>query len=467
MKQCWRTGVALAIGLGLAACAHVPGKQAAAGNSQAVVTRLFFQDYQTKTVLWADVKEDEQQKLVLSPVTPVPGLKKLDATKQNLVQMAESKGLILVGVRDNAAGGYENGWYLLHCGVSNDDHGDHGHWQYKSAPEVWDTRLDDQQGNPAHVYVYGEVFYLANDRLNGYTRIDPRQYRKGKDGRKTLGTPGFLKGGGNHITLAAAGDKVGYACWIDGEGPQQGQVDVTAIQETGNAQVAYSFHLPTGGIHGAIANQNKVFFAPASGVCWVEADLELRRQPPEVQVHHVDLGQDGDRPRRTGAFVNQGPYVVCVTGRDESTALVLLDAGATQLTPLTVAIPVQKGTRATTPHVVQTAAGDVYAFVFHDHHKTVQLPDALSIVNLDPNRDGNYRDAEVCKTLPVGNSAVEGHSGHHDMAFDADHRLAFFTNPGDGTITVFSLRDLAPVTEFTVGGTPTHLVACGGKETFD
>jgi hypothetical protein len=91
----------------------------------------------------------------------------------------------------------------------------------------------------------------------------------------------------------------------------------------------------------------------------------------------------------------------------------------------------------------------------------------LDIVALDPDSDGDCKDAKLLKTLKVGKSAVEGHFGHHDLAFDADNRFAFFTNPGDGTISALSLKTLEIVTMFEVGGMPTHLVARGGKETDD
>lgn len=73
----------------------------------------------------------------------------------------------------------------------------------------------------------------------------------------------------------------------------------------------------------------------------------------------------------------------------------------------------------------------------------------------------------MVKTLKVGRSAAEGHFGHHDMAFDAERRFGFFTNPGDGTVSVLSLKTLEVIATFTVGGTPTAVVACGSRETED
>ena len=106
---------------------------------------------------------------------------------------------------------------------------------------------------------------------------------------------------------------------------------------------------------------------------------------------------------------------------------------------MVVPLGVKKGTRAVTQEVAVTADGKAYALVFHDHAKGVE----------------------------VGKSAVEGHFGHHDMAFDAEKQFGFFTNPGDGTLSVRSLKSLDVVTTFKVGGTPTAIVALGKRETDD
>lgn len=440
---------------------------AAGDSADPTLTRLVFQDHAARVLRWADVRLPAKDKFAIGPITEVAGFPKLDPKKQTLVQMRESKGLVLVGVRDNDDGAHQSGWVLLHAGATYADHGDHGHWRYKRKPEVWDQRLDAKQGNPAHLYLYDGRFFLANDALNGYTRLDPSDYRKSKAGELTRGTPRFLTGGGNHITLAVVDDKVGYSCWIDGSGPNKGRVDVTPIHGGAKGEPAYSFHLPTGVIHGAISACGKVFFAPADGVCWVEADLHAKKKPAEVQVHHLSLGKDGDKPRRTGAFESHGKYVLLVTGKGPGSELVLIDAKAKEPTMTTVALDVQKGSAALTPRVAQTREGKVYAFVFHDHAKDVDVKDLLEVIDLDPNGDGEYKDAKVVKRMEVGKSAVEGHFGHHDLDFDADRRYGFFTNPGDGTITVLSLKTLEPVATFPVGGMPTALVVRGGAETED
>jgi hypothetical protein len=431
------------------------------------LTRLFFQDHSAAALKWADVLLDKDGRPTLGPIADIAGFPKLEPSRQKLVQMRESQGVLFVGVRDDDGGKFQSGWILATTGVSYLDHGDHGHWQYKRKPTVWDSRLDTEQGNPAHLYVYDGCFFLANDQLNGYTRIDPRKYIRGKDGKLAKDGPRFLVGGGNHITLAVVDDKVGYSCWIDGGGPNKGRVDVTPVTDSARSEPAYSFFLPTGGIHGAIANQGKVFFAPADGVCWTTADPELRLKPDQVKVHHIPLGKSGDRPLRTGAFVNHERYVVFVTGKEKDAALVLLDAAAPEPKPIRVPLNARQGAKPTTPRVAVTPAGKALAFVFHDHDRDDEGDDFLTVIDLDPNGDGDCADATIVKELKVGASAVEGHFGHHAIDFDAERRFGFFTNPGDGTISVLTLPKLEMVATFPVGGLPTALVAHGGRYTED
>jgi hypothetical protein len=430
-------------------------------------TRLFIQDLHASTLKWADLRIGEENHFELDPLAEIEGFKPLDSSKQKLVQMKEIDGKICVGIRDEENGAFESGWVLLHSGVDYIDHGDHGHWMFKNSPQVWDSRRDKQQGNPAHLYVYDKRFFLANDKLNGYTRIDPSKYEKGKDNKPTKDQSRFLLGGGNHITLAVVEDKVGYSAWIDGAGPNKGRVDVTPISESSKSEPVYSFHLPTGGIHGAITNSGKVFFAPMDGICWVEADTNLKLKSDPVKVNYIPLGKEGDKPRRTGAFVNHRNYVVFTTGKETQPELILLNAKESQPKPIAVSLKVNKGNQIITPEIAETEDGKAYAFVFHDHPKDLDVEDVLDIIALDPNGDQDCSDSKVIKTLKVGKSAVEGHFGHHDMAFDGDRKFGFFTNPGDGTVSVLSLKTLEIVTTLKVGNTPTAIIACGSRESLD
>lgn len=445
------------------AFAQADDKPTATVEPSEPITRLFFQDHKAGSLLWADVREGGDKKLHLDTPAAVDGFPKLAPGKQTLVQMRESGSVLCVGVRDDDDGGTESGWVLIQTGAGYADHGDHGHWSFKKKPAVLDKRLDKSQGNPAHLYLYAGKFFVANDHLNGYTRIDPAEYAKPTTKPVGTGTPRFLVGGGGHITLAVADDKVGYGCWIDGGGPNKGRVDVTAVSD---GKVAYSFTLPSGGIHGATVNSGKVFFAPSDGLDWVDADVSLKLNGDQVKVHHIDLGNEGEKPRRTGAFTEHGHHVLFVTGKEKA-ELAVLDAKAAEPKPVFVPLAGTKGTSAVTPECVVAPDGKPYAVVFHDKKKDADAEDTLEVIALDPNGDGSYADAKSVKALKVGKSAVDGHYGHHAVAFDATRRYGFFTNPGDGTISVLSLKTWEVVAAFPVGGTPTAVIARGGQDLDD
>jgi hypothetical protein len=438
-----------------------PGRPAsrAPARTEPVITRLLFQDRETQSLRWVDVRGGVTP--TFSAVGTVERFPKLDE-QQGLVQMEEHRGWLLVGVRDDADGEHGSGWVLLTTGVEEEEHGDHSHWRYRGKPAVRDAKIDSEQGNPAHLYLYDGVFYLANDRKGGYTRIDPAAVRA--NGAVPFG---FHAGGGGHITLAVA-NGMGYATWIDREGDHAGRVDITPIKPEGNREIGASIQLPSGGLHGATAAGGKVFFAPADGIFWLEASGPNETTEPR----HISLGNDAEtgRPRRTGSFAVHLDHVLFVTGSGSEAQLGLLDARETEPQLVTIKVPGGAGTKPVTPACVRTSRGKHYAFVFHDAGEADEEDEAderpaetLTIVDLDPNGDGKFTDAAVAKTITVGRSRVEGHSGHHAVAFDADARRAYFTNPGDGTITVFRLDRLEPWATFRVGGLPGAIIAVGGR----
>ena len=426
-----------------------------------IITRLFFQDDDARTLKWANVLLSDT--VQLGPVQVVEGFPKLDTERQTLVQMEAAAGMVLIGVRDDDDGKFQSGWVLIDTGVEEEAHGDHSHWKYPAAPRVRASVLDDKQGNPAHLYCYEDVFYLANDRRDGFTRFDPSGIQPTDEAAAILQRAVFHPGGGGHITLAAAEKRVSYATWIDREGPNKGRVDVTAIRSEGTPKIGYTFHLPSGGLHGATANQGKVFFAPSEGVCWVAADPDLKLDPKQVTVHKLDLGKEGDKPRRTGAFTTFGKHVAFVSGAGPTTGLYLADASAATVVAHRLPVPMADGNRPAGLDFVQPRKGSPLSLVFHDHPADVDAPNKLTVIEVDPNLDGNWTDARIAQELDVGKSCVEGHSGHHSVTFDADRRRAFFSNPGDGSLSVLSLDDRKVLLNTQVSGVPTKLLAIGGR----
>lgn len=488
--------------------------RAADTPAERIVTRLFIQDLDSQSVRWSDVRRVANGKLSMAMPSPIGGWQSLDATKQKLVQMQETNQWVVVGIRDLEAGKHQSGWQLMSSGVSGSDHGDHSHWEYGSAPRVVDKRLDDKQGNPAHVYTYDRAFYIANDQINGYTKIDPARYNAATTPQQFAAIPRFIPGGGNHITLAVAGERVGYGGWIDGEGDNKGRVDVTRIGPN-KAEIAYSFHLPSGGIHGATVLENRVFFAASDGVYHVPVDATTSLTADKVQPVHISLGKDeeSDKPFRTGAFTTMGKHVVFTIGKGDAASLCLLNAADLNAPLVKLPLNVAAGQSASTPIVVKTHGDQRLALVFHENRGAPEgRPDAavaetgstgprggrpkpaeatastaagpsnspvakteatettkpavesLAIINLDPNGDKNFADAKIVRTLPVGASKISGHFGHHGLDFDGDRRFAFLTNPGDGTVSILDLEKLEIINSFKIGGTPSHIVAVGGEQ---
>ena len=190
-------------------------------------TRIFFQDDATKTVKWADLLS--VQPIQLGEVHEVEGFPKLDVARQTLVQMDVAQGHVLVGVRDDDDGKFQSGWVLIDTGLETADHGNHLDWIYARSPKVRATMLDDQQGNPAHLYCYEDVFYLANDQKNGFTRLASAEIKATDDEAAVRAKAAFHQGGGGHITLAVMHHRMAYSTWIDREGPNKGRVDLTLV----------------------------------------------------------------------------------------------------------------------------------------------------------------------------------------------------------------------------------------------
>ncbi|QDU14774.1 hypothetical protein CA11_25840 [Gimesia maris] len=429
------------------------------------VCRLFIQDHAGKTVYWADIRKGET--LEMSTPSVVPGFPKLDAKQQNLVQMESSQQTMLVGVRDHKDGTNQSGWVFLETGVEEESHGDHAHWKFKQEPHVIQSQLDDQQGNPAHLYCYQGVYYLANDQNSGYTRIDPRSYR---DYPESPITAGFHRGGGQHITLAVVDGTTGYASWIAGGGPKKGLVDVTRILPEGNSEICYSFTLPTGAIHGLTTCGGKVFFAPADGICWCVADRNpLPSEQQQVNVQYISLGVDSEtqKPQRTGAFTTHRNYVLFVTGKGPDACVCLLNAESDHPELISVPVPMLEGNSPVSLEVCRTAWGKRLAFVFHNHRQELEQDEFFSVIELDPDGDLDFQDASLLKTMKVGDSKVEGHYGHHTIAFDQAGRYGFWSEPGTGLLKALSLETLMPVGEFSMPGVPTKVNAVGQQDQTD
>ena len=90
------------------------------------------------------------------------------------------------------------------------------------------------------------------------------------------------------------------------------------------------------------------------------------------------------------------------------------------------------------------------------------LQDQLLVFELDQNRDRILDDLKLLKSIEIGNSKVEGHSGHHGIDLIQDSNNAVITNPGDGTIQILDMNDWKISKTLSVQGQPTRIIALGG-----
>ncbi|HBJ36233.1 MAG TPA: hypothetical protein DDZ51_16075 [Planctomycetaceae bacterium] len=424
------------------------------------ITRVFIQDPDKLTLMWADLLAQEPP--TFSAAKPVEGFPQLDPDRQSLVQMSISAGKIMVGVRDDEDGQFQSGWVLVDSGVEEEEHGDHSHWYYNSAPKVIASRLDASQGNPAHLYCYDGVFYLANDRIGGFTRLDPKAIGGDADAASIDAMAAFHTGGNGHITLAVAGD-LAFSTWMSREEANAKRVDVTAVSAAGAKEIAYSFDALSGGLHGATYQAGKVFFAPANGINWISVPKTSKVKPESLVVHHIDLGVDGEKPRRTGAFTTHDGHVLFTSGSGESSFLGIIDARIETPEVNRIELKVDAKSRAHGPAIVRTRTQGPIAFLFHDHAKDVDAPNVATVIHLDPNRDGSFTDAKVVSEIEVGASQVEGHGGHHDMVFDAAGRLGVIANPGNRVLEIISTSDLKSIGRMETSFVPARLLSVGGR----
>jgi len=309
--------------------------------------------------------------------------------------MEEANGLVVVGIHDTENGSFQSGWVAIRTEVEEEDHGNHSHWYYEKPPAVTSSMLGTDEGNPAHVYNYQGDIFLANDKKNGFTILPSLAMIKSP----AASVARFYSGGGNHITLAAVDRSVCYATWADRDGENLGRVDVVPIGND-SGKGGYQLKLPSGGLHGATSNSGRVFFAPSEGICWVDADVAVAKNSKAVEVNHLSLGEDPltGKPNRTGAFANHEQYVLFTTGSKEAASLCVIDSKSPKPTVVKVPVPTADGLSSMTPRCVKTRAGKNYAFLFSDRRNS-EADETLTVVDLDPNGDGNLSDAKIAKSI--------------------------------------------------------------------
>jgi len=410
--------------------------------------RLFWQDRDEGTIRTANLRTKLDGFATES--LSIEGLSQINLERNSLVQMALSGTNLIVGVRDNQDGKHSSGWLVIDTGVEEESHGDHSHWHYQQSPKLLSEKIDANQGNPAHVYRYGQRVYIAQDKSNGFSMVQSEAGRT---------TDTFFEGGGGHITIAALKDQIAYASWIDRSGDNAGRIDVVNLRVT-DGKPKYSFKLPKGGIHGATACGNRAFFAPSEGIYWVDCDFDFEKTSESVKLNYLPLGDQENQGYRTGSFESFANHLICIANcKNCPPALCVID-GTTPSPKVSryVCGDLEPSQRLSTLRAV-TVNGKPYAIAFAE---SKDLQDQLLVFELDQNRDRKFDDLNLLKTIEIGNSKVEGHSGHHGIDFIKDSNNAVITNPGDGTIQILDMNDWKISKTLSVQGQPTRIIALGG-----
>jgi len=422
--------------------------------SARTIARIFWQELETQSLRWGDLQRIGNAWHLDS--NTIEGFPALDPESQSLVQMEALDDMLVTGIHDVERGTIGSGWAAVRSGVSLEEHGDHAHAHFHDTPRLFAKRIDQDQGNPAHLYRYGGKIYLANDAKNGFTMME--SVTDGSSNPSLVTS--FLSGGGNHITLAVVENNVCYATWADRDGENAGRIDVVPLDST-KAIAKPKIVLPVGGLHGATCNSGAVFFAPAAGIYVLPTDGHggIRK---DIAPMHVDLGKDpeSDKPHRTGAFVNHRHWVLFQFGSGEQSQLGIIDATQTKPSLISISIPAEAGLSLSSPRCVVAANGKEYAWVIQ-HRKGSEAVERLIAVDLDPNGDRDLSDAAVLRSIELGNSRIDGHSGYHEINFLPNGRLACISNPGDGSLWILSIHSLEVLAKLDVGGAPTRLLSFG------
>ena len=422
------------------------------------LVRVTWQDAKDKSLHWGEFVQVGPS-IVFQNQGKVLGFPAL-GNGQALGTMERIDNMLVVGVRGGPPGQPQGGWLAVDLQVTEQPHGDHSDYTYGDAPRVTISVLSDSKKYPIHLYNYNKEFYMANDPLNGFTRISPRKLMAG--GGDALGV--FYRGGGGHITMAAVSKKVGYSTWMGETESGKGKIDVVNLDKPGEQSIAYSFESPTPGLHGAITNSGRVFMAPSDGIIWVDADLELSGSAESVKVNHISLGKDpeDETPYRTGSFTDHKDWVMFMAGKDDDRGLCMVQASAETPSVSKLIVETKPGLNLGMPECVTALSGKNYAMAFQSK-RAGDAVEQLTIIDLDPNQDRDFSDAKVEKSIEVGSGLVEGYRSYHSICFDDDEKYAVFTNPADGEICLLSLDKLKVISRQKVGGIPTGIIATGGE----
>jgi hypothetical protein len=439
-----------------------------------VLTRVFFLERQSQTVKWADLLAGERPQMGV--VKTIAGFPTLDPAKQEIVGLEVAAGMLMVAVatRDAAA---QRGWVLVECGAYEEAHGDHSHWIYPMAPRVRAMALDTTQPTPTRLLQQAGAFLWTNDG-GGFTRFDPANIASNTTAA-ALRQRAAVHAGGQGGSLAAIANVVAFAGHNAAEGEQAGNIDITLVKAAGNDKPIASVKLGAAPIEQLATTYNRVFVRGGGQLEWFAVPSRIVADAAQYPVKPV--ARDSNAPQAAAApagstttssdssgvtapataMSTYGRYVAFAEGSGPDAAFQFIDASVAA--PRARRVPLNASPNAIPGRLelVRNRRGQPLALLFLEAPAVDgKAADRLAILELDPNRDGDWADAKLAATVAVG---PHGENARHVLSVDADQRRAVYSNPGDGTLMIFSLDDRQTINGFKVGGEPTEVRAVGGR----
>lgn len=398
-----------------------------------VITRVFWQDAESQKLSYANLTATNRWNLRRNWVSGFPAL---DPKTQSLGELYASQGQVFVSV-ESQQDGVAGGWFCLDSGAFEEPHGNHTHWKYTRTPKVRQSDFASGRGQQSSLMLCGDMA-VYSDSTADCTIMKAADMKFGgtRGIRKlSLSKPAGLCLDGNGKTIALSGND------------QSGQL--TAYDRAGN--VAGEVALASGNVESALVNSGKVFLAHEGGISMASlTDLSVQKV---------------NGPQPASALNAHLSWVLYTANSGDASQLCLLNGSQQDPEVVSLPIPGAAGTRLSTPEVVMSL-GKRYAILFTEREASEEaMEQTLIVVLLDPNKDKNFSDAKIARTISLGTSSAAS-GEQHGICFDAYGRHAVISSPDDGMLTVLSLQKLNVVARFKVGGKPGRIVAVGAAEHF-
>ncbi len=432
----WRRALLLVI----TACLSC-GSVTAQTPRKKTITRVFWQDADTQKLSYADLSTTDRWHIKRGWVKGFPDVDSKTQTLGPMVQLGKQLAVAIAGSEKSQI-------VRIDSGVAEQPHGNHFHWTYNGTPNAsWVvTTAKPLQMATTHL----DAFWFGH--AGGFVKVQSNS----STGNRNPATA--FTGGGEKMTLAITQNSLALAGHGDSSGDNLGRVDVVNLL---NPNTGFrSFTVSKAPIDSIAAIHGKAFFGQSDGIRFSSTSTWN-----DFTTKIVDGSKTDSQRLAPIRFAKEKNWLLYTESAGKP-GLCMINAAASTASVTRLEIPTPSGLRLSTPKT-KLSLGKRFAFLFQERtDPESDLQENLIVVSLDPNRDMDFSDAYVVKTMPVGKSKIDGANGHHQICFDAYGRFAIYSDPGDGIISIMTVNDLKVRARFRVGGVPDKIVAVGAPEHF-